>query len=130
MRIKARSGALCRFYVLSQDSAGNTEKTGAIFEATPVVRGQGAAGAALSFLRVKPAFAGKIPIAFSLASDSRVQLRVYDLRGRRIATIVDGNFKAGGHSFVWSARNVSSGTYCVRMSAGSFRAQQKLFVGR
>jgi hypothetical protein len=129
-RFKTQPGVTPRFYVLSQDNVGNTEKSGAIFEATPVIRPADAKTSATTFLRVRPAFAKKIPFVFGLAVDSRVNIRVYDLRGRCIATIADGAFKSGIHTLVWNARNVGCGAYFVRMTAGKFRTQQKVLAGR
>lgn len=68
------------------------------------------------------------------ADGTRVSLRVYDIQGRLVRTLVDRNEQAGPHTIVWdgkdgSGRSVSSGTYFARITAGSFRAEEKvLFV--
>jgi hypothetical protein len=68
------------------------------------------------------------------ADGTRVSLRVYDIQGRLVRTLVDRNEQAGPHTAVWngtdqSGRHVSSGTYFARITAGSFRAEEKiLFV--
>jgi hypothetical protein len=64
----------------------------------------------------------------------KVSLRVYDIQGRLVRTLVDRNEQAGPHAVVWdgtdgNGRGVSSGTYFARITAGSYRAEQKvLFV--
>jgi hypothetical protein len=68
------------------------------------------------------------------ADGTRVALRLYDIQGRLVRTLVDQNEQAGPHTVVWdgtdqSGRSVSSGTYFARITAGPFRAQEKiLFV--
>jgi hypothetical protein len=54
-------------------------------------------------------------IGFSLKSDARVQVKVYDILGREVATLADGMRPAGHHSVVWNASSVSSGVYLVRL---------------
>jgi hypothetical protein len=128
--MKAKAGADHRFYIVSQDSVGNMEKNGAVFAATPVIWPQNPKAVAGTVLKLSAAFARKIPVTFGLANDCRVQIRIYDLRGRRVALVADGQFKAGVHTIAWDARQLGSGTYCVRMVAGRFRTQAKLFIGR
>jgi len=68
------------------------------------------------------------------ANGTRVSLRVYDVQGRLVRTLVDRNEQAGAHTLVWDGtdqggRGVSSGTYFARITAGSYQAEQKvLFV--
>jgi len=60
-------------------------------------------------------------IAFSLASAGRVSLAVFDLRGRRVRTLLDDSLAAGEHSVEWNGRDgngqtVSAGTYFCRLT--------------
>ena len=62
-------------------------------------------------------------IAFRIAETVRVTLTVYDLTGRRVATLVDGSLPPGRHSVRWEGKNdrgesVASGTYLYRLQAG------------
>jgi hypothetical protein len=59
-------------------------------------------------------------IVFSLASDDWVQLSVYDIRGRRVASIHDGFTQAGTHEVGWdpgsgSDSRLSPGLYFVHL---------------
>jgi hypothetical protein len=54
-------------------------------------------------------------IAFSLKSDSRVRLTVYDVLGREVVKLSDGVRSAGQHSVVWNAQSVTSGVYFARL---------------
>jgi len=67
---------------------------------------------------------------FSLARDSRVSLRVYNVRGRLVRTIVNEPLKAGSHAFLWSGiddndQGVASGVYYSR-----FVVDGRTFNGR
>jgi hypothetical protein len=76
-------------------------------------------------------------IAYSLASKSRVTIRVFDCTGRVVRTLVDAEREAGPHATTWRGRTNSggfaaSGVYFVRMEApgraDSFRATRKLVL--
>lgn len=56
-------------------------------------------------------------IPFSIATDSRVSLRVYDLLGQRVATLVHGLRRAGTYSTSFNGSNFASGVYLVRLIA-------------
>jgi hypothetical protein len=76
---------------------------------------------------------GATTIRFDLPRPSSVQLEIFDLQGRRIATLADGFFPAGCHSSEWNGRTssggrVQAGVYVYRLQAGSFRAQRKMVL--
>ncbi len=56
-------------------------------------------------------------IAYRVPAGVRVSLRVYDLLGQEVASLVDGQVAAGSHSAVWNAASFGSGVYFVRMIA-------------
>jgi hypothetical protein len=57
-------------------------------------------------------------ISYELRSASNVDLRVYDILGRDIITLVQGVELPGVHSVVFSPINISSGTMFCRLQAG------------
>jgi len=57
-------------------------------------------------------------ITYSLPQSRGVSLKVYDLLGREVATLVDGNQKAGQHTVRFNADHLSSGIYFYRLRAG------------
>jgi hypothetical protein len=59
-------------------------------------------------------------IPFSLASKSYVSLKVFDLLGREVATIVSEDLGPGNYSRRWNANNNSSGAYFCRLQIESF----------
>ena len=69
-------------------------------------------------------------VQFSLPKTSHVAIKVYDTRGREVATIVHGDLAAGLHAEVFSAEGLSSGVYFCRMQAGQFVQTRKMVVLR
>jgi len=56
-------------------------------------------------------------IYFQLPKDSRVSLKVYDLLGREVTTLVNEDRAAGYHDARFNAGNFASGVYFYRMEA-------------
>ncbi|RJP76396.1 MAG: T9SS C-terminal target domain-containing protein, partial [Candidatus Zixiibacteriota bacterium] len=67
-------------------------------------------------------------ISFSLPEISRVSLKVYDLQGRLVANLVDGNKEAGVHSVTFDASHLASGLYFTRIEAGSYTEVMKMML--
>ena len=72
-------------------------------------------------------------ISYDLPEASSVRLEVYDMMGRRVATLVNADQGAGSYETVWNARNdagspVASGVYIYRIQAGSFQAVQQMVL--
>ena len=62
-------------------------------------------------------FTDATTIGFELPTGTRVRLRVYDLLGREIATLVDDFRLAGQHRAVFRKEGLPSGTYVYRLEA-------------
>ena len=75
-------------------------------------------------------FAGQTSITFAVPRAERVSLSVYDLTGRRVATLVDQELEAGIHTARWNASGVASGVYVYRIQAGSFQQTLRALVVR
>lgn len=74
-------------------------------------------------------------IKFSLAQDSPVTLKVYNILGQVVNTLVDEALPAGEHSVIWNGtngqgRDVASGVYFYRIKAGDFESIQKMTLLR
>jgi len=67
-------------------------------------------------------------LGFAVPRESRVQLRVYDLNGREVATLLDGVRPVGEYRIFWNAENLAAGSYFVRMEAGTFSATRKVLL--
>jgi subtilisin-like proprotein convertase family protein len=60
--------------------------------------------------------------------ESRVKLEVYDLLGRKVATLADGRFAPGVHAFSFDGTNLASGVYFYRLEAGAHTAVRKMIL--
>lgn len=69
-------------------------------------------------------------IRFQLPRDSQVTLKVYDVLGREVATLVNGVESAGRYRLVLDASRLPSGVYFYRLQAGKFTETRKLMVLR
>ncbi|MBX2990782.1 MAG: T9SS type A sorting domain-containing protein [Bacteroidetes bacterium] len=69
-------------------------------------------------------------IRFELAQPGRASLKIFNLLGQEIATLVDGNFSAGAHSVAWDAAEFSTGVYVYRLEAAGNVATRKLVLAR
>ncbi|MFZ1082005.1 MAG: T9SS type A sorting domain-containing protein [Candidatus Kryptoniota bacterium] len=67
-------------------------------------------------------------IGYALPANSFVTLKVYDLLGRELKTLVNEHQNAGSHSATFNASNLPSGVYFYRLSVGSLSGQTGLFM--
>jgi len=67
-------------------------------------------------------------IRFSLPQRSHVMLKVFDVLGREVATLVDGEFIAGDHSVVFDAKGLPSGVYFYRLTTPTFSQTKPMEV--
>ena len=66
-------------------------------------------------------------INFSLAKESNVNLKVFDLLGQEIISLVNNEFmNAGSYSYKFDASTLASGTYIYRLEAGDFVQTKKM----
>ena len=73
-------------------------------------------------------FNPRTTIRFTLDQEARTRIEVYDLRGRRVARLLDETVSAGAHSLVWQPENLASGVYFLRLQAGKFSANSRLVL--
>lgn len=67
-------------------------------------------------------------ITFRLAQPSNVTLKVFDIVGKEVATLVNDFEEAGDHSVTFDASQLASGVYFYKMVAGNYVAVKKLVV--
>ncbi len=65
-------------------------------------------------------------IVFYLPKSEFVTLKVYDITGREVETLVQGQVPAGEHKLQWSAHGLASGIYLCRMEARGFSETIKM----
>lgn len=67
-------------------------------------------------------------IAFDLPEAGNVELSVYDMLGRKVATLVNERMTAGTHNLNFDASRLASGMYIYRLDAGSFTSTRKMML--
>ncbi len=69
-------------------------------------------------------------VSYVLGRPSFVTLRVYDVLGREVATLVNEHQDAGSKTVTFEADGLSSGVYVYRLTAGGFRSVKRLILIR
>ncbi len=69
-------------------------------------------------------------IHFELPKQSRVTLKIFDIMGREIATLVDQERHAGMYDIQWNAANSASGIYFYRLTTDAGTITKKLMLVR
>jgi parallel beta-helix repeat protein len=67
-------------------------------------------------------------IKYELPTQSRVKIDIYDILGRRVATLEDAVEPAGYHQLIWNAEGVSSGVYLYKLQAGDYIETRKMML--
>ncbi len=80
-------------------------------------------------------FANRTTVRFELKTAGRATLKVYDVSGRCVATLLDGEFEAGTRTVAWDGRSAAgarlgSGVYLAVLSRGSERVGSRLVLTR
>jgi len=71
-------------------------------------------------------FSSGTALHFAIPTASRVTLKVFDVNGRLVTTLVDENLSAGRHGVQWESAGVSPGVYMAILQAGTERETRKL----
>jgi hypothetical protein len=69
-------------------------------------------------------FNPKTEISYQTSEPGRVTLKVYNVLGQEVATLVDADQPAGAHRVEWNAGTFASGVYMYRLSAGDDNGRQ------
>jgi len=67
-------------------------------------------------------------IGYSLSEPTNVIIEIYDILGRKIETIFEGEQTAGEHQIIWNADDHPSGVYFYRISAGNYVETKKMVL--
>jgi subtilisin-like proprotein convertase family protein len=61
-------------------------------------------------------------ISFDLPHSGAAKLEIFDILGRKVATLIDGNLIAGSHTIIWDGKSggkpTASGVYFARLTSG------------
>jgi hypothetical protein len=64
--------------------------------------------------------------SYSLAEPGHVTLKVYDITGRLVSTLVDEDQERGDHAVTWDASDLSSGVYFCKLETSRFSCLKKM----
>ncbi|MDP4197331.1 MAG: T9SS type A sorting domain-containing protein, partial [Bacteroidota bacterium] len=67
-------------------------------------------------------------ISYSIPKQSHVELKVYDMLGREVTTLIDKEQNAGEYKVKFNASSLPSGIYVYTIQAGQFRDAKKLML--
>ena len=65
---------------------------------------------------------------FQIVKPGLVTLKIYDMLGKEVSTIVNKELKAGYYSYKWDASKLASGIYFYRITAGSYTEVKKMLM--
>ena len=122
----ARNGVTYEYSLINVDVDGSQQVI-ATESATPNRNNSNVAEYSLSQNYPNP-FNPSTSISFSLEEAGMVNISVFDVTGRLVATLVNGVREAGSHSVEFDAAGMPSGIYMYRMEAGEFSAVQKMVL--
>lgn len=121
------NGVNYRYRLIAVDMSGQSGVVGEEVLATPNEDAGLPAEFALHPCYPNP-FNPTTSIRFDIPEASRVLLTVFDVNGRQVATLVNGNLAANSYTVSFDAANLSSGTYFYRLEAGSFTSIRKMLL--
>ena len=67
-------------------------------------------------------------IKYKIPNESRVIIKIFNVIGREVATILNATQNAGSHQVEWNAKSFSSGIYFYRIQAGNFTSTKEMLL--
>jgi hypothetical protein len=67
-------------------------------------------------------------ITYQIPRRDQVVLKIYDVLGREVATLVDAKQYSGTYEYQWNPQNMASGVYFYRLNTGSVQIQKKMVL--
>jgi hypothetical protein len=100
-------------------------------EAVPAASAGEALPAAFALHAASPnPFAARVTLRFDLPEPAPVRLAVYDVLGREVAVLAEGEREAGRHAAVFDGHDLAAGVYVVRLTAGTQVQTQRITLTR
>ena len=121
------------FYTVAVDSAGNVQEAPSPVVETVVVSAEVPARLPEAFTLGTPyphPAASWTWIPYSLPRRAHVRLTLYDVTGRQVQVLFNGEQKAGYHQVLVRTRDLAAGLYFIRMEAPGQRQTVRLVVAR
>ena len=119
------------YFVKAFDGAGNLSDPSNVAQATTKKKkGRGKLAedesAEIKFAAHPNPFNAVTQLSYYLPESGKVRVEVFDITGRRVTTLVNGWESAGKHEVSWSAENIASGIYLVRLDTGTEKLVRKV----
>lgn len=125
-------GTVNKYYAVSFVNGVETVSDTITVDTNPTAIGETESPAIPSQVALLPAYPNPFnpstTISFTLPSKSFVMLKIFDIMGREVATLVSGQLPAGQHSRQWNAVNMPSGIYFCRLQAGLYIETRRLVL--
>lgn len=67
-------------------------------------------------------------IEFNLPKSEFVKLKVYNLQGKEVATLISNKLNQGNHLYTFKGKNLASGVYYYQLMAGDYREVKKMIL--
>jgi hypothetical protein len=67
-------------------------------------------------------------LSFALPIEAEISIKIYNMQGREVGSLINGIVNAGYHSVVWNADGYASGMYFVTMQTNEYVKTQKLML--
>ena len=129
--IQVRTTEAAGSVTLSWEDVRATDQSVSIEEGEAGGSGLRTNGVGIVLARPQPnPFRSDSEIEYRLIRNGQVRLEVFDLRGRRVATLVDRVQEAGVHRATWTAKDRAAGLYFVRLASGGETRVEKLILIR
>jgi predicted esterase len=75
-------------------------------------------------------FNPRTTIKFELLQKSYITIKIYNILGEEVATLVSGLLQAGSYQYIWDARGSATGIYMCRFQAGDYVETRKMVLMR
>ena len=69
-------------------------------------------------------------IEFDLPKTGNVNLKIFNILGEEVVTLLSASLLSGSHSVEWNASNFASGVYLYRLQAGDYVETRKMIILR
>jgi uncharacterized protein YegL len=119
-------GTLYTYRLLSHEIDGSTHALG--MEASAAPHGDATPTAYALAQNYPNPFNPSTSITFDLMEAGKVSLKVYNLVGQQVASLVDGSMDAGRHNINFNAKALPSGVYIYRLNVNGFVAEKKMLL--
>jgi len=130
VRVPVEPNIVYKFYVLSQDNVGNMEiaPTKTLEILTDVSEKEIIPDKFELSQNYPNPFNPATRISFALPQEGFVQLKIFDVLGQEIITLIDGERKAGNYTIDWNAGDFSTGVYIYQLTWNNQKLVKKMLL--